>query len=363
MKFKLTILGSLLLVFLFLVYNPVIKDRLMATVKNTIRNDRTYDNSSDNQGGLTTDLNPLSISSLRAGEYPGSDILIEETLPKGSNYDRYIASYKSEGLKIYALLTIPEGIPPKSGWPAIIFNHGYIPPLEYRTTEKYIAYVDGFARNGYIVMRPDYRGHGSSEGVAPGGYGTNAYTIDVLNATSSLKRYNDQISSLTKIVDIDRIGMWGHSMGGFITLRNMVVTKDIKVGVIWAGVVASYPDLINNWRRRNPGTTVSPLPSNARRWRDALTSIYGEPTNEKPFWQSISANFFLKDISGTLQLHHGTFDESVPLKFSEDLAKQMKEVDKKVELYIYEADDHNISANFNVAMQRSIEFFDKYLKK
>ena len=63
MKFKLTILGSLLLVFLFLVYNPVIKDRLMATVKNTIRNDRTYDNSSDNQGGLTTDLNPLSISS------------------------------------------------------------------------------------------------------------------------------------------------------------------------------------------------------------------------------------------------------------------------------------------------------------
>ena len=46
----------------------------------------------------------------------------------------------------------------------IVFNHGYIPPAEYRTTERYVAYVDGFARNGYIVFRPDYRGHDQSEG-------------------------------------------------------------------------------------------------------------------------------------------------------------------------------------------------------
>jgi hypothetical protein len=33
-----------------------------------------------------------------------------------------------------------------------------------------------------------------------------------------------------------------------------------------------------------------------------------------------------------------------------------------VELYIYEGDNHNISNNFSVAMQRTIEFFDRYLK-
>ena len=51
----------------------------------------------------------------------------------------------------------------------VIFNHGYIPPAQHRTTERYVAYVDAFARNGYIVFRSDYRGHGNSEGEAAEG--------------------------------------------------------------------------------------------------------------------------------------------------------------------------------------------------
>jgi uncharacterized protein len=304
---------------------------------------------------------PLSIASLRAGSYPGSEIVIEETLPPGSNYDRYIASYMSEGNKIYALLTVPQGDPsagsgqgvPKSGYPVIVFNHGFIPPVEYRTTERYIAYTDAFSRNGYIVFRSDYRGHGSSEGEASGGYGSNAYTIDVLNALASLKKY--------KNADPDRIGMWGHSMGGHITLRNMVTNKDVKAGVIWGGVVASYPDLINNWRRGVTGTPP-PLPSGARRWRQVLVEEFGEPSEDSPFWQSISSNAFLQDISGPIQLHHGGADHSVPPGFSRKLAQQLKSAGKTVEQYEYPGDDHDISGNFDTAMQRSVEFFDKYLK-
>lgn len=118
-----------------------------------------------NGGGLEkNNPHPLSIQALREGVYPGSTITIEQTLEPGSNYQRYIASYKSEGLTIYALLTVPNGEKPESGWPVVIFNHGYIPPDQYRTTERYIAYTDAFSRNGYIVFRSDYRGHGNSEG-------------------------------------------------------------------------------------------------------------------------------------------------------------------------------------------------------
>ena len=60
---------------------------------------------------------------------------------------------------------------PPSGWPVVVFNHGYIPPDQYRTTERYVAYVAAFAHRGYIVFKPDYRGHGFSEGTARGGYG------------------------------------------------------------------------------------------------------------------------------------------------------------------------------------------------
>src|SRR3989344_6808559 len=94
------------------------------------------------EGGVENGLDPLTIENLRKGEYPGSEIMVEQTLGSGSNYERYIVSYKYEGLKIFALLTIPNGTPPENGWPAIIFNHGYIPPTQYRATERYVAYTD-----------------------------------------------------------------------------------------------------------------------------------------------------------------------------------------------------------------------------
>jgi hypothetical protein len=112
---------------------------------------------------------------------PGSDIVIEAALDPGVNYSRYYVSYLSEGLKIYALMTVPDGEKPSTGWPVIIFNHGYIPPDIYRTTERYIAYVDLIARSGYIVFRSDYRGHDRSEGVAGSIYTEPNYTVDVLN--------------------------------------------------------------------------------------------------------------------------------------------------------------------------------------
>lgn len=260
-------------------------------------------------------------------------------------------SYQSEGLKIRALLTIPKTEKPAGGFPVIIFNHGYIPPAEYKTTERYIAYVDGFARNGYIVLRSDYRGHDKSEGNPSGAYGSNGYTIDVLNAVASVKRLAD--------ANPEKVGMWGHSMGGYITLRNMVANKDIKAGVIWAGVVASYPDLLNNWRRGGP--TRIPQPG-SRSWRVALQEQYGSPETNPEFWNSISANSYVADISGPLQLHHGTADSSVPVEFSEKLAQQMKAAGKTVELYTYPGDDHNLEGNFNTAMDRSVKFFDTYLK-
>jgi dipeptidyl aminopeptidase/acylaminoacyl peptidase len=295
---------------------------------------------------------PLSIEWLREQDFPASEISIEQTLDSGANYSRYLASYRSEGLKIYALLTVPFGEVPETGWPAVVFNHGFIPPDEYRTTERYVAYVDGFARNGYIVFRSDYRGHGESEGVARGGYGSADYTIDVLNAVAAIKSFPQ--------ADPARIGMWGHSMGGYLTLRSLVVSEDIRAGVIWAGVVASYPDLLTRWRRpATGGLQPTPRPGS---WRSSLAETYGSPDENPSFWASISANSFLADLSGPVQLHHGTADTSVPLEFSATLYEQILEIGGTVEYYEYPGDNHNLSNYFTTAMQRSIQFFDRYVK-
>jgi dipeptidyl aminopeptidase/acylaminoacyl peptidase len=307
----------------------------------------------ENEGGPELTPHPLSIELLRKGEYPGSDLEIEQTLESGSNYNRHIATYKSEGLKIYGLLTVPNGEPPEGGWPAIIFNHGYISPSVYRTTEKYVAYQDAFAKNGYVTFKSDYRGHGNSEGEARGGYGSNDYTIDVLNALSSVKKLDD--------VNPDKIGMWGHSMGGHITLESMVVTKDIKAGVIWAGVVGSYEDLFERWRNRHRDRP-SPSPGERSWWRQEMREEYGDPEENPQFWNSLSATNYLIDISGPLQLHHGTNDESVEVEQTTDLEEKMKGAGKYVETYLYQGDDYNLSSNLSLALDRSVEFFDKYLK-
>lgn len=303
----------------------------------------------------TATPHPLSIAALRQRAYPGSKLVVEQPLEAGGNYTRAIVSYQSEGLKIYALLTVPFGMRPAAGWPVIIFNHGYIAPAEYRTTERYANYMGALSRSGYIVLRPDYRGHGSSEGVARGAYGVPDYVVDVLNAVGAIKQYAD--------ADLGHIGMWGHSMGGYITLRAMVTTRDIKAGVIWAGVVASYPDLLNNWRvLTSSAATATPVAGWGTSWRQSLPNTFGSPQFNPQFWSDISANSFLADLSGPLQLHHGSIDTVVPVSFSESLYQQLRVAGQPAELYLYPQGDHNIRVGFDEAMQRTLRFFEAQLK-
>lgn len=299
--------------------------------------------------------NTLSIEYMRKQSYPGSDLTIEETLSSGSNYNQYIASYYSEGLKIYALLTIPKGKKPDDGWPVILFNHGYISPEVYSTTQRYLSYVDAFARNGYIVFKPDFRGNGKSEGQAGSAYYSTSYVIDDLNALSSIKKYPD--------ANPDKIGVWGHSMGGNITLKDLVIApNDIKAAVIWGGVVGSYNDLINNWQHR---VSYQPAPEDLylrNKNRQDLINKYGTPQSNPVFWNSIDPTNFVSDITAPVQLDVGGADNEVPNDFSKSLYDKLQSLGKVSEYYVYPGSDHNISQGFNLAMQRSISFFDSYLK-
>lgn len=300
--------------------------------------------------------NPLSIERMRAQSYPGSQISQVRTLPAGSNYTQSVVSYQSEDLKIHALLTVPSGKAPVGGWPAIIFNHGYIQPTEYRSDEKYVAYVDSFARNGYVVLKSDYRGHGLSEGRPEGAYFSPAYTVDVLNAVGAVKTLS--------YVNKDKIGMWGHSLGGNITQRAVTIIPDIKAAVVWGGVVSSYSDMYELWfnqRQRTPEASAQ-IQEHWRVRRIDFTKLHGTPDSNPAFWNAIDPMAHLNYFNTPVQLHHARGDETVNYRLSEELAKTLTKAGKPNELYLYEGDNHNISTNFNTAMERSIEFFDTYLK-
>lgn len=304
---------------------------------------------------------PLSIDFMRRQNYPGSEITIEKTLKDGTNYRRYIASFYSDGLKEYAYFAVPKTDKPEGGFPVIIFNHGYQIPERYTPDGNYISYMDALAREGYVIFKPDYRGNGKSEGRPTSAYFSPDYAIDDLNAIASIKKYMDPETD-SELINPDKIGLWGHSMGGNITLRTMVVSHDIKAVVIWGGVVGNYTDIIYNWQDkvsykpdaedlylRNLGLSV-------------LLDKEGTPQENPDFWNSLDPTMNLKYVSAPVQIHAGLSDTQVPPAFSGYLYTKLKDEGKTVEHYEYKGANHDINQSFSLAMKRTIDFYNKYLK-
>ncbi|MEX1997822.1 MAG: alpha/beta fold hydrolase [Candidatus Andersenbacteria bacterium] len=289
-------------------------------------------------------LHLMAIESLRQQQYPGGDFVIEDKLPNGTNYQQFVASYQSEGLKIYGLLTIPLAPKPEGGYPAVVFVHGHIPPRQYSTINSYPTYQAALARGGFVTFKPDLRGHGNSEGEPSSAHYSEKYTIDTLNALAYLKMHED--------VNPDRIGYWGHSNGGEIGLRVAIVNPDIKASSFWAGVVGSYEDMFETYIDDIPFLSNDNNP---------LVQAHGLPSNNRDFWDKIDPYTYLSDITIPIQLQHGTNDSSVPVELSRSLEEALESAGKDVEYFEYMGDDHNISRNSGVAWQRTIDFFKEHL--
>ncbi|MBI5044772.1 MAG: alpha/beta fold hydrolase [Candidatus Levybacteria bacterium] len=273
---------------------------------------------------------------------------------KGSNYTSYLTNFSSDGLRVDGLLTVPDGQIPKEGWPAIIFVHGYIPPTQYVTTEKYVTYVDYLARNGFVVFKIDLRGHGNSEGEPGGGYYGSDYIVDTLSAREAL------INS--DFVHPKNIGFWGHSMAGNVVLRSFAARPDTPAVVIWAGAVYSYVDQrkygINDNSYRPPSSSVR---QQSRR-RDLFEKV-GSPSASSTFWQEVAPTNYLNDLKGAIAVHHALDDEVVDIGYSRDLMSLLDKTKVPHEFYTYSTGGHNIEGpSFSLAMQRTVDFFNTYLK-
>lgn len=301
----------------------------------------------------------LTIKYLRDLEINSSEITFEQELPANFFYRQYLVSYISEGNKIYGLLTVPLGEPPEGGFQAIVFNHGYIPPAAYRTTERYTAYVDYLTRAGFVVFKIDYRGHGQSEGQPSGTYFSPGYTIDAITALKSLQTLD--------FVDPQGIGMWGHSMAGNLVLRAMLIEPEIKAGVIWAGAVYSYDDFtrygITDNTYRPPATPQTEQTPDSRQGTREIFEVYGRPDTQVDFWRAVSLTENIEYLNRPIQIHHAEDDPVVSTAYSFDLAAVLQENGKAYEFYTYEGGGHNlISPYFDQAMQRTVDFFRENLK-
>ena len=154
---------------------------------------------------------PISVQALINKKYDGRNLKLGRLLADQGAYQRYIVTYRGDGLTISGVMNVPDG---KGPFPVLVLNHGYIDPDSYSPGQGMAREQDYLARQGYVVLHTDYRGHASSDNDKNVDYELRLpYAIDTINAVKAVK------SSNLRFVDKDRVGWLGRSMGGGVTLE------------------------------------------------------------------------------------------------------------------------------------------------
>ena len=139
------------------------------------------------------------------------------------------AENEVEGLVVSGILFKPKGASADNPLPAVVLTHGYL-----NNREMQLQNAIELARRGFVVLTVDREGHGNYE------Y-RDSSTTGAMMATSGLYDSAKYVYNLD-YVDKDRIGISGHSMGGYTTA--MTLLQDMGTGIVSAGLIQAWSTFI-----------------------------------------------------------------------------------------------------------------------
>jgi len=279
------------------------------------------------------------VDSLRTRVYEGGPIEIVDTVEQTVTYTTYAITYPSDGLKITGLMNVPNGSGP---FPVAILNHGHIDETLYKPGDDTKAAADFFARQGFLTLSTSYRNQGGSD--TGNNYFRTGYAVDVLNLIASVKTLSQ--------AKADSIVVWGHSMGGGVSLEVAVVNPpNVKGYVLYAPMsgdfTANYYRIawFRGWATPGPDWPLPP---------EADPQAYAE----------LSPMNYLADIQIPIRIHQGYIDDQVPADWSLHLNTALTLAGKDTQLYEYAGANHNFyNADWDLFMSRCLEFYNHVLSQ
>ena len=162
--------------------------------------------------------------------------------------------WKNEGHDIQGWLTGPARVEPGKSYPMIVLVHGG-PSSAVQPTYMWKGTTNDLVQHGFFVFQPNPRGSfGQGEAF------TRAVAKDF--GGGDLRDILAGVDAVEKAAPIDdkRLGVYGHSYGGFMTMWTVTHSQRFKAGVAGAGIadwVSYYGENgINQWMVPFFGTTA-----------------------------------------------------------------------------------------------------------
>jgi dipeptidyl aminopeptidase/acylaminoacyl peptidase len=255
--------------------------------------------------------------------------------------DPPIVQFKArDGAMVPAQLFKPANWRP--GGPAVLFVHGagYLQNVHKGWSNYFREYMFHhlLQERGYLVLNIDYR--------ASAGYGRDWRTgIYRHMGGKDLSDHVDAVKWLVAEhgVDAKRIGIYGGSYGGFITLMALFTEPDV-----FAAGAALRP--VTDWAHYNHGYT---------------SNILNQPQDDIEAYKRSSPIYFAQNLKGALLICHGMVDVNVHFQDSVRLAQRLIELRKENwELAVYPVEDHGFvqPASWADEYKRILKLFESNLR-
>ncbi|MCI0602113.1 penicillin acylase family protein [bacterium] len=273
-----------------------------------------------------------------------TDSLNSEIDPS-SLVESQVVRYKSfDGLEIPSILYKPVQAGPDRKVPALVYVHG---GPGGQTKKGYNGVIQFFVNHGYTVLGINNRGSS--------GYGKTFFMADDRkHGREPLWDCIEAKKYLTSLgyVDSSKIGIIGHSYGGYMVLAALTFTpNEFAVGVDIYGV--------SNWIR-----TLESMPPEWEPVRESLYKEIGDPRTDGAVLKAISPLFHADKIKRPLIVLQGANDKNVLRSESDEIVGAIKKNQGVVEYVLFPDEGHGFKKRENEirGYKAILDFLELHLK-